>query len=260
MSAQAMAASPFGANVDPGRALQRALSWSFGVHVGVILILLVVPHSWFEKRTAHPTYMTISLGASAGPRSTGMTPIGGRTVEQVAPPPTRTEPARPKDQQPSPTPVKALPQQPVANTVQAMRPPPTRAPVTGPQAVVGNTVVDTGARGLGAGLTFGGGGGATGEIKLDNFCCPEYLETLTQQIASHWNKDQPVAGIATLKFTIQRDGRITNITLETSSGNSYLDRASRNALEDTRQLPPLPIAFTLPTLIIHLKFPYNGPQ
>ena len=258
MTANAMAMSPFAPDATDGRALQRALRWSFGVHVGVLIVLFVIPKTWFTRPVSHPTYMTISLGGTPGPRSTGMTPIGGRTVEQVAPPPKRTEPPRPKDE-PAPTPIKATAQQPVANTVQVMKPPPTRAPVTGPQTVVGNTVVDTGARGLGAGLTFGGGGGAAGEIDISkDFCCREYLDTLTQQIASHWNKDQKASGVATLKFTIQRDGTITNITIEQSSGTSYLDRIARNALEDTRQLPPLPAAYTLPTLIIHLKFPYNG--
>ena len=59
-----------------------------------------------------------------------------------------------------------------------------------------------------------------------------------------------------MKFTIRRDGTITDIAVETSAG-AFLDLASQRALEQTRQLPPLPAAFPLDKLTIHLEFEYK---
>ena len=59
-----------------------------------------------------------------------------------------------------------------------------------------------------------------------------------------------------MKFTIQRDGTITDISVEQSAG-PFLDLASQRALEQTQQLPPLPAAFTPPRLTVHLEFQYK---
>src|SRR4026208_2441052 len=75
------------------RAMNRAVAWSLGVHVGVVLLFLVLPRPWFGDPPRR--VMTISLGGTAGPRSTGTTSIGGRTVEAVTPPTRRPEPIRP---------------------------------------------------------------------------------------------------------------------------------------------------------------------
>ena len=60
-----------------------------------------------------------------------------------------------------------------------------------------------------------------------------------------------------MKFTIQRDGRLTNVELERSSGYFALDQTAQRSLLVTRQLPPLPGAFPEPTLTVHLTFQYE---
>jgi len=45
--------------------------------------------------------------------------------------------------------------------------------------------------------------------------------------------------------------------VEQSSRNPVLDLESRRALVTTRQLPPLPAAFTRPTLTVFLSFEYK---
>ncbi len=57
-----------------------------------------------------------------------------------------------------------------------------------------------------------------------------------------------------MKFTIQRDGRLTNIELEKTSGYFALDQSAQRSLLLTRQLPALPGAFSEPTLTVHLNF------
>ena len=90
--------------------MNRAMTWSIGIHVGVVLFFLLVPRDWIStppKRT-----MTISLGGTPGPRSTGTTSIGGRTVEQVTPPPKRPEVVKPTPKnEPDPVAVKPPPPQ-----------------------------------------------------------------------------------------------------------------------------------------------------
>jgi TonB family protein len=112
-----------------------------------------------------------------------------------------------------------------------------------------------------AAIPFGGlatGGGPVGGAYTDyaDFCCPEYLATMTRLVYGNWNQKQGQTGTNRVKFTIQRDGSITEIGIERSAG-PFLDIASRRALEQTQRLPPLPAAFTLPRLIVHLDFQYK---
>ena len=147
---------------------------------------------------------------------------------------------------------------PVTPTTKPVKPAPTvtRPPTTGPQLTQGNTPVDTGARGQGQGLTFGGGG-TGGETVLADFCCPEYIALLTQQIDRHWQKVQPQRGTTVLRFSILRDGSIADLEVIKPSGSSLLDRTSRRALESA-ELPPLPPQYKAEKLTVNLTFPYEG--
>ena len=253
----------FGASRGDARAVNRVIGWSLAVHVLVVGTALVVPRDWITSKRERPNLMTITLGGSAAQRTTGTTPIGGRTVEQVAPPEKRPEPARPVPPKPEPAaaPVRTSPRpdpQPSVAEIKSIPPPASRAPTTGPQVSTGNTVVDTGARGQGTGLKVDQGT-TGGEVDLVNFCCPEYLEHLLGTIESNWAKNVQERGKTILKFTIHRDARITDIVVEQSSGSGILDRIARNALDDSRpRIRRLPPEYTRPTLTIHLTFPYGA--
>lgn len=202
--------------------------------------------------------MQISLGGAPGPRAGGMTPMAGRTAEAApaAARPTPTAPPPPK------APEMALPRN--DKRVTPPRETPKQAPddargrvvQKAPEASQGDAVADTGAKGVGFGLTTGGGG-TGGYLDVANFCCPEYLGTMIQLIQRNWNSRQQVQGETLMKYVIQRDGRLTNIEVERSSGYFALDQNSQRALLLTRQLPPLPPQFTEPTLTVHLIFRYE---
>jgi outer membrane biosynthesis protein TonB len=243
------------------RRANRAISWSIAIHAIAVATLFLLPRDWFAKK-APTTVMTISLGGTPGPKTTGTTSIGGRTVEQVTPPPKRPEPAPPAPEakpvpMPPPTPPRLTETRPTS-TPKPPPMPPVRAPVAGRQIAQGNTSVDTGARGQGAGLTFGGGG-LGGETDLKDFCCPEYLNEVLTTIGVHWQKNPTESGVTILKFVIRRDGGIDlgNVVVERASGVGILDRLSRAALIDAR-LPPLPPQYTNNTLTIHLCFPQGN--
>jgi protein TonB len=181
-------------------------------------------------------------------------------VEQVAPPPKRVVPVPEPKAPPAPAmPARTPPRAAAAEPARIPKPPPmpaTRPPVTGSRITTGNTPVDTGARGQGAGLTFGGTPGTGGDTDLQDFCCPEYLTQLLATIDEKWQKNQSESGTTILKFTIHRNGGIDGVIVERSSGFGVLDRTARAALADARLLP-LPADYKKDTLTIHLTFPYG---
>jgi TonB family protein len=76
-------------------------------------------------------------------------------------------------------------------------------------------------------------------------------------IERDWVKTLPGRGVTIMLFTIQRDGRITDIQVQTSSGDPNLDFEAKRTLTEVK-LPPLPTAYTDKTLTVRLKFPYGG--
>jgi TonB family protein len=80
---------------------------------------------------------------------------------------------------------------------------------------------------------------------------------MVERIRTNWNQQAEVPGQAIVKFTIQRDGRLTDVVLERSSGYTALDLNAQRAVMMTRQLPALPAAFSNPTLTVHLNFQYQ---
>jgi TonB family protein len=108
---------------------------------------------------------------------------------------------------------------------------------------------------MGFGLSSGGGG-TGGTLEISNFCCPEYLTGMGAAVKSNWNNQQGAVGRVHLRFVIQKDGRIVDITVQESSGVEALDFYARRALLLTK-LPPLPAAFPDPVLAVHLYFEYQ---
>jgi TonB family protein len=79
---------------------------------------------------------------------------------------------------------------------------------------------------------------------------------MRSQILQNWDSRQGAAGVAHLRFVIQKDGRIVDITVQSSSGVQTLDLFARRALM-LAKLPPLPSAYTEPALAVHLFFEYQ---
>jgi TonB family protein len=80
---------------------------------------------------------------------------------------------------------------------------------------------------------------------------------MMEKIRSNWNQQVELPGIVVVKFTIQRDGRLTDTIVERSSGTLSLDQNAQRAVMVTRQLVALPAAFPNPTLTVHLNFQYQ---
>jgi TonB family protein len=91
----------------------------------------------------------------------------------------------------------------------------------------------------------------------------EYAQSMVSKIRVHWYNNMPMLirtgmkGVVTIRFTIQRDGRITDITQLNSSGIPPYDFAARKAIELASPLNPLPKDFPNATERVTAMFYYN---
>ena len=239
--------------------LTAMLGWSAMAHVVMVAAVAFVPANWWGTVNKAPeVVMEISLGGAVGPRDGGLATLGGRAIQQAVPVETKRaiEPVRPPAAQ-TPAmiePTKATPRPTPDNKIEA-KDPRSRMPTKGAEVRQGSTVAETGGKGQGFGLSAGGGG-VGAKLDVANFCCPEYLATMLDLINRNWNAKQQATGTTSMRFVIQKDGRIVDVTMEQSSGNAGLDYFSKRAL-DLSKLPPLPTGYDQAALTVHLSFPYG---
>jgi TonB family protein len=227
---------------------------SVGAHL--ICLTLLIVSARFSTPPTPVTRMVINLGGGApGPRTGGMTQIGGRPVQEVAPTPPRQTPPPARE-----TSRNAIPEPRSKPRPQSRRAPAesvAAAPSAGEEIREGTTPVETRARGTGFGLSSAGGGsGDSVQLDVGDFCCPEYIRQMSDVIKGKWQQNQGRSGLSVVRFTIRRDGAIEKVGIERSSGYYPLDAAAQRAVLTTAQLPPLPAEFTNPTLTVYLTFRY----
>ena len=91
----------------------------------------------------------------------------------------------------------------------------------------------------------------------------DYAESMVSKIRVNWYNIMPelirtgVPGVVTIRFTIHRDGRISDITILKSSGVPPYDNAAEKALEASSPLKPLPADFPKDSERVTAMFYYN---
>jgi TonB family protein len=117
-----------------------------------------------------------------------------------------------------------------------------------------------------AGDSSGGGGGgpigAGGNVgvagaTLDDadFKYSYYIERMLVAIGMNWFKPAQAGTVSpVVHFKIERDGTISDATVERSSGLPFVDRAALRAVLTSSPLPPLPSEYGGSQLGVHLKF------
>lgn len=91
----------------------------------------------------------------------------------------------------------------------------------------------------------------------------EYAQSMVSRIRVNWYANMPqiirtgLQGVVTIRFTIQRDGTITDIEILSSSGVPPYDFAARKAIELSSPLNPLPKDFPNPDERVTVMFYYN---
>ena len=91
----------------------------------------------------------------------------------------------------------------------------------------------------------------------------EYAESMVSRIRVNWYNNMPqllqtgLKGVVTIRFTIQRDGRLTDLAILNTSGIPPYDFAARKAIELSSPLNPLPKDFPNATERVTCMFFYN---
>jgi TonB family protein len=92
---------------------------------------------------------------------------------------------------------------------------------------------------------------------LSDFCDPQYLAQMVGMIHRNWTQQrQPVPAKPIIRFVIQRDGSLTDVTVRQSSGYPLLDFTAKRAVDLTRAIPPLPACYPHPDFAVNLTFEY----
>jgi TonB family protein len=239
--------------------LRRMLIVSATAHVVFFATLLLVPR-FFGLHQAEPTVlMEISMAAAPGPVTGGLTSQSRSAVQQAEPKPELPKPAQARPPAPTkpevvePTPAKPTP----AKPAQRQPSPTTRPapPTTGEQTRTGQSRVQNDSPSNEGGLSTGGGG-TGGQVTNVSFCDPEYMVQMITLIHKYWNQQQNAVGRPVVRFVIQRDGTLTDITLRQPSGYAGLDISAVRAVTLTRAIPPLPSCYPHQTYAMNLTFEY----
>ena len=92
----------------------------------------------------------------------------------------------------------------------------------------------------------------------------DYAQAMISKIRVNWYNHMPplirtgMPGVATIRFTIQRSGHLTDVSLLTSSGVPPYDFAARKAIELSSPLNPLPDDFPNSSERVTAMFYYNS--
>lgn len=131
----------------------------------------------------------------------------------------------------------------------------------------GRAAAGSGGDGLDLGRTGGEEGFAAeqGPISFETqwYDWGDYAQSMVSKIRVNWYSNMPqlirtgMAGVVTIRFTIHRDGNISDITILNSSTREPYDFAARKAIKLSSPLKPLPKDFPHATERVTCIFYYN---
>jgi protein TonB len=86
-----------------------------------------------------------------------------------------------------------------------------------------------------------------------------YLAVVQSKIEQNFRPPPGMRGqsMATVGFSIQKSGLVTNVTLAKSSGNLLIDQAAERAIRAAGRFPPLPPQYSQGQLDIYFEFVVN---
>jgi protein TonB len=147
---------------------------------------------------------------------------------------------------------------PSVNTPVTSRPPSVSAPAIAPPPPA-PTAPRQEASAPPVGLPTGSPQGAGAiTVNVTDFPHAWYMREIQRKIGQKWDGrardgQQPVA-----VFQIGRDGQVSNVAIEKTSGNTLYDLAALRAITEASPFPPLPSDFQGSWLRVHLGFGYAG--
>ncbi len=140
---------------------------------------------------------------------------------------------------------------------------------TGTRAAEAGSVKGKGT-GPGSGIRLSGGSGSgsdtgsafSSQIGLSNFPFTYYLQIIIDRVSNNWFTSLVDPGVlgsfqATVHFKIYKNGQISELKIEESSGIRSLDLSALRAIQTSAPFPPLPGAYEDEYLGIYLIFEHS---
>ncbi len=236
--------------------MKRSLIMSTVLHVGLLSAVLL----WQVRPepARPPVYRVKLVGAPAGVKNIGVVDSRPVTqpVKQAEAPSGMERPEQPKTVTEA---IKAAPKPPPAKAT----PTPSRTKDAGQADGATKAAASSAPR---AGSTAGGRG--TDVVTLETngieFPSPGYLNNIINQVQRRFEVDtrfinRPLK--AEVSFLIHRDGTVTEIRVETTSGEYRFDLDARSAIEaagGVRAFGPLPVAWKDDVLRVYFNFTPAG--
>jgi protein TonB len=232
------------------RGLRRALLVSAALHALAIVALVVWRTT--PPLSRPPAYRVELVGAPSGARQMGVVsppnPAPAPATAEPAPAPAAAEKITPKEKaiakKAKVAPPKATPN--VAKTRDAAK------KTAAKNAKAAPAVAGSGAK--------GGKGADVANIRFDgiDFPYPGYLTNIVRLIKLNFPEQPPGSTLrAELRFTIHRDGSVTDIDVMKRSGNASFDLNAMGAVEAAgarRGFGALPAGFPDDVLIVYFTF------
>jgi len=233
--------------------VMRCTAVAFAVHAAIALTAWVLPR--LQPQVKKPIeYVAVQIVPSARLGVERPKPAPPPPPEAAKPEPKPIAPpevAPPKDTPvlPQPSAVKTPPKPAPAATSPA---PPAAKPAAQTPPAVAEPEVEGTARGSANALALGA---AVAGLDNPDFVYGYYVDQMLAMIQRNWVRPLVGSGVeATVHYRIQRDGRIVDVRIATSSGINSFDLAALRAVQASTPLPPLPRAFREGSLGVNLIF------
>jgi periplasmic protein TonB len=231
--------------------VMRCTAAAFAVHAALALTAWLVPR--LRPAVQKPMeYVAVQIVPSAR--------LGVERPKPAPPlPPPPPEAAKPEPKPVAPPEVAPPRDTPTLPTPSAVKAPPKPAPQAAPAqpapqaaAPVAEPEVQGSERGSANALALGA---AVAGLDNPDFVYGYYVDQMLAMIQRNWVRPLVGSGVeATVHYRIQRDGRIVDVRIATSSGINSFDLAALRAVQASTPLPPLPRAFREGSLGVNLIF------
>lgn len=254
-------------------AFKRAVYASLIAHGVLFLILIVSPSLPKPGRRGMVHYVPIDLLAGGGGGGSGIAsgtsgppPAKKETLRDLTTPQKAKPETKPEMTHPVDKPKKAEPKK-VEKKAAITQAEPAETP-----AATGTAASGAGGSGMGTGLRIGsgtgGGGGGFGPggpgygSGLANFPYTYYLDIITDRVSANWFSSLVDPGVSgnfqtIIFFKILKNGQVTDVSIEQSSGITPLDLSALRAVKASAPFPPLPRDYEDAYLGIHLIFEHS---
>ncbi len=231
----------------------KTAAFSAGVHVLIIVVLLFGSLIPSRSINYNPVY-TVSLVTSPGPSEEQ-----GRAAEAVRPAPrprVQQEQQRPAAPRPAPRMIlpiesKAPPQHELLSAIRHIN-----REVRQQQML---TAIEQAIKGEITSPGSSAAAGSTGNGMPSGPAAQQYYALVWQRIRDAWLVPPSMAASSygyetVITITLQRDGTITDMSVEKSSGNIYFDQTAIRAIKKASPLAPFPPSWLQKSIDIGIKF------